>query len=62
MSDEQNDPSGNTAAFQAFVRGGAAGEPELIGGRGRGSSRGIVLAVAAVAIIVVGLLALAFAG
>jgi hypothetical protein len=53
VSEEQNDPSANTAAFQAFVREAASGDPELTGSR---SKIGIIIAAAAAVVIVVGLI------
>lgn len=59
VSDEQNDPSGNTAAFQAFVRDAVSGDPELKGAR---SKLGIMIGVATAAIIVIGLIVLVAVG
>jgi hypothetical protein len=53
VSEEQNDPSANTAAFQAFVRSAASGDPELTGGR---SKIGVIIAAAAAVVVVVGLI------
>ena len=50
MPDDQNDPSANTAAFQAFVREVASGDPELSGSR---TKLGIVIGIVAAAIIIV---------
>ncbi len=49
VSDEQNDPSANTAAFQAFARNTVSGDPELTGSR---SKIGIIIAAAAAVVIV----------
>jgi hypothetical protein len=53
VSDEHDDPSGNTEAFQAFVRQVASGDPELAGTRSR---LGIVIAATTAAIIVIALI------
>jgi hypothetical protein len=50
VPDDQNDPSANTAAFQAFVREAVSGDPELPGSR---SKLGVVIGAAAALIIVV---------
>ena len=59
VSDEQNDPSANTAAFQAFVREVASGDPELKGSR---SKLGILIGIAAAVIIVVAVIIFIAAG
>jgi hypothetical protein len=48
MANEQNDPSGNTEAFQAFVRKAATGETEA----GKRSPVGITISAIAAIIIV----------
>jgi hypothetical protein len=50
VSDKQNDPSANTAAFQAFVREAASGDPELP--RSGRSKLGIIIGVIAAVVIV----------
>lgn len=53
VSDEQNDQSADTAAFQAFVREAASGDPELTGSR---SKLGIVIGAVAAVIVIVGVI------